>query len=186
MRISTGARRPLTAQEAVSRSTSASSAARLAGFYHPLGSCHDRRTALPETCGLFEDMGELEDAQVLPATAYDLDTYGQSLLCETAGHRYSGQPRNRHVVTALHPIYIRLHLHPVYLRYIALLHVEGRDLAHGRHEEIVAFHECPHAVIEFCPLALGASHVRAAQAYALLDVPAYGLLHGLPMPPSQL
>jgi hypothetical protein len=64
-----------------------------------LGSCHDRRATLPEARNLLEGISELEDAQVIPGTAYDLDPYGQSLLCETAGHRDSGQPCNHHVVT---------------------------------------------------------------------------------------
>ena len=64
--------------------------AKLAGFYRPLGSCHDRRATLPEARNLLEGISELEDAKVIPGAAYDLDPHGQSLRRETAGHRDSG------------------------------------------------------------------------------------------------
>src|SRR5215213_7133310 len=135
---------------------------RLAGRW--AGSPRQRRTALAVAGGFFVRVGQLQDTEVVPVSADDLSSHGQPFRREAAGYRGGGQTGNGHVVARLHPVYVGLHPFPVDLGYVALLYVEGWDLAHRRDEEFVGLHEGPHPVEELRPLAFRPSYLRSAQA----------------------
>src|SRR3712207_6645609 len=136
--------------------------------------------------GSFEGVGELQDAEVVAVSADDLDAHGQPFRREAARHRGGGQSGNGHVVAGPHPVYIRLHPLSADLPDVALLYVEGWDLAHRRHEELVGLHEGPYLVEELRSLTLRPSYLRAAETRPLLDVPDYGVLHLHPVLLEQL
>ena len=116
-------------------------------------------------------MREPEYLEIVLVAPDDLDPDRKSLRRETARDRDRGQTRHRHPVARAHPVEVILEPGPIDLAHPGLVQLEGRDLAHGQHQEFVALHELADPVVT-----RGAQHFRAreiipAESESLLDVP---------------
>ena len=97
-------------------------------------------------------------------TADDLQTDRQPFRREAARHRDRRVADDRDVVARLHPVDVGLHRDAVDLGDVRLVDVERRHLHRRQHEELVALHELPHAVIELGALRLRPRDLGRASA----------------------
>ena len=141
----------------------------------------DTGTPSAEVGGLFEGVGELEDAEVLLVAADDLQADGQAFGREACGHGSSGIAGSGDVPAALHPVDVVGEVNAVDLGGPGRVDVEGRQLRGGQDEVLVAFQEglkaAPHVgVRDLC-----AGDVVAGEREAFFDLGGESVLEAVGM-----
>src|SRR4029453_17675073 len=78
-------------------------------------------------------------------------------------------------------MHVRLHLHPVDLGDVALLHVEGRYLIDRANYELIRLHELTDTMIELSALAFDTCELRSGDMLTGLGVPDDRIFHQMAM-----